>query len=236
MINIAVVDDEQEFRQTICSYIQRYSESHEAQLQATCFHDGLDIADEYQARWDIIFLDIRMEHLDGMAAARRIRALDPNVILVFITTLAQYAIHGYEVNALDFVLKPLNYPQFEMRLFKAIREVEKHRQKKYIFLKKWNDWIKLSTDEILFIEVKGHTLNYVTETDVYEKRATIAEAEKELQGMFFVRSSQPYLINLKRIDRISGDEVILGPHHLPISRNRKKDFLQQFTGYLEAEY
>lgn len=79
-------------------------------------------------------------------------------------------------------------------------------------------------------------MNYVTDAEVFEKRATIGAAEEELAGMFFARCSQSYLVNLKRIDRISGDEVVIGEHRLTISRNRKKEFLQQFTSFLEAEY
>jgi len=177
-----------------------------------------------------------MQNMDGMAAARRIRKLDPNVVLIFITTLGQYAITGYEVNALDFVLKPVSYAQFELRLVKAIKEVEKHRAVKYLFLKKWNDWVKISTDEILYIEVKGHTLLYVTSEDVYERRATIGEAEEELQGLSFARCSLSFLENLKQVDRISKNDVIIGTHQLPISRNRKKEFLQAFSDYLEANF
>lgn len=236
MLSIAVVDDEPIFQQTICGYIERYSQAHGKQFRTACFNDGLDIADEYKAKWDIIFLDIRMAHMDGMSAAKKIRALDPNVVLVFITTLAQYAVNGYEVNALDFVLKPLTYEQFELRMTKAINVAEKHQASKKLFLKKRNDWVRLTTDDILFVEVKGHNLNYVTENEVLEKRATIAAAEEELSGLFFARCSQSYLVNMKRIDRISGDEVVIGEHRLTISRNRKKDFLQQFTGFLEAEY
>lgn len=236
MLSIAVVDDEIAFQQIICEYIEQYSQKHNRQFRTTCFKDGLDIADEYKAKWDIIFLDIRMQFMDGMAAARRIRSLDPNVVLIFITTLAQYAVHGYEVNALDFVLKPLNYEQFELRMTKAINVADKHQINKQIYLRKHSDWVRLSTDDILFIEVKGHTLNYTTDAEVYEKRATIAAAEEELQELYFARCSQPYLVNLKRIDRITGDEVIIGEYRLPISRNRKKEFLKQFTSYLEAEY
>ena len=103
-------------------------------------------------------------------------------------------------------------------------------------LKKWSDWVKVSTDDILYIEVSGHTLRYVTVNETYEKRATIGDAEKELEGLPFSRCSLSFLVNLKRIDRISKDTVILGSHQLSISRNRKKEFLQAFTDYLEATY
>ena len=236
MLSIAVVDDEKNFSDALCRMIRRFAEKENTEVDITCFEDGIDIAEEFRSRWDIIFLDIQMEHLDGLAAARRIRACDKDVVLIFVTTMAQYAINGYEVDAFDYILKPLSYPQFELRMLKAVREVEKKKAHSSIYLKKYSDVVKVSTDDILYIEVAGHTLRYVTAGETYEKRATIGDAEKELTGLPFARCSLSFLVNLKRIDRVSGDTVILGQHQLPISRNRRKEFLQAFSDYLEAGF
>ena len=75
----------------------------------TVFADGVDILEDYRAVYDIIFLDVEMKHLDGMTTAERIRQMDADVILIFITNMAQYAIRGYSVGALDYVLKPVPY-------------------------------------------------------------------------------------------------------------------------------
>ena len=236
MLSIAVVDDEKAFSDRLCRFIDQYSARSGIQADVTCFEDGMDIAEDFRSKWDIIFLDIQMKLLDGLATARRIRACDSDVIIIFVTTMAQYAINGYEVDAFDYVLKPLEYPQFELRMKKAVKEVEKRKNHTFIYLKKWNDWVKVSTDDILYVEVNGHTLKYVTEDETYEKRAKISEAEEELSGQPFSRCNLSFLVNLKRIDRISKDTVIIGPYQLPISRNRKKDFLQAFTDYLEAGF
>ena len=119
MLSIAVVDDEQAFSDTLIRMIRQFAAKENVEVEITCFQDGLDIADEFRSKWDIIFLDIQMEHLDGLAAARRIRACDTDVVLIFVTTMAQYAINGYEVDAFDYILKPLSYPQFELRMLKA---------------------------------------------------------------------------------------------------------------------
>ncbi|MBR6954393.1 MAG: response regulator transcription factor [Clostridia bacterium] len=235
MLSIAVVDDEQAFSDALCRMIRQFAAKENVEVEITCFRDGLDIADEFRSRWDIIFLDIQMEHLDGLAVARRIRACDTDVVLIFVTTMAQYAINGYEVDAFDYILKPLSYPQFELRMLKAVKEVEK-KAHSYVYLKKYSDVVKVSTDDILYIEVAGHTLRYVTDGETYERRATIGDAEKELAGLPFARCSLSFLVNLKRIDRVSGDTVLIGPHQLPLSRNRKKEFLQAFSDFLEAGF
>ena len=236
MLSIAVVDDEKAFSDRLCRFIQQYTAQNGIQADVTCFEDGMDIAEDFKSKWDIIFLDIQMKLLDGLATARRIRACDSEVIIIFVTTMAQYAINGYEVDAFDYVLKPLEYSQFELRMKKAVKEVEKRKNHTFVYLKKWNDWVKVSTDDILFVEVNGHTLKYVTAEETYEKRAKIGDAEEELSGQPFSRCNLSFLVNLKQIDRISKDTVIIGSHQLPISRNRKKDFLQAFTDYLEAGF
>ncbi len=236
MLSIAVVDDEKTFIDQICRYIDRYAAETGIETSVTCFQDGIDIAEDFRSKWDLIFLDIQMKHLNGLDTARRIRSCDRDVIIVFITTMAQYAINGYEVDAFDYVLKPLEYPQFALRMRKAVKEADKKKAHAWLYLKKWSDWVKVSTDDLLYIEVSGHTLKYVTAEGTYGKRAKISDAEEELAGQSFSRCSLSYLVNLKRIDRIARDSVIIGPYELPISRNRKKEFLQAFTDYLEAGF
>ena len=236
MLTIAVVDDEKAFSTKLSQMLRRWGDAHNMEMEITCFEDGIDIADDFKSKWDIIFLDIQMKLLDGLTTARRIRTCDSEVVLIFVTTMAQYAINGYEVDAFDYILKPLSYPQFELRMNKAVKEVEKKKTHSYIFLKKYSDTVKISTDDILYIEVAGHTLRFITTGETYEKRETIGEAEEELAGLPFARCSLSFLVNLKRIDRVSKDSVFISGHELPISRNRKKEFLQIFSDYLEAAF
>lgn len=122
MIHVAIVEDEFSVAQQIENYAQKYLSEHGIQGETFCFSDGMALAEGYRPIWDIIFLDIEMPQLDGMSAAQYIRQKDPSVILIFITNMARYAIKGYEVGALDFVLKPVNYAQFSMKLRRAIEQ------------------------------------------------------------------------------------------------------------------
>ena len=100
MLRIAVVDDELAMREQLCGYVRQYAEENHLAVEVVPFADGAAIAMPYQTGFDIIMLDVDMPLLGGMPTAERIREEDKNVVLMFITNMAQCAIHGYEVGAL----------------------------------------------------------------------------------------------------------------------------------------
>ena len=89
MVRIAIVEDEKEYQDILLSYIERYQTEHFADLTTTVYADGMDLVDEYHGGYDILLMDIKMKHLDGMKAARKIRSMDQAVVIIFITTMAQ---------------------------------------------------------------------------------------------------------------------------------------------------
>ena len=127
MAKIAVVEDNDAMREQLCGFIAQYARESGRQLDVTAFADGAEIVDPYRPGFDIIFLDIEMPTLGGMPTAERIRQVDPDVVLVFVTNMAQYAIRGYEVDALDFVLKPVSYYQFSTKLERALQRIQRRR-------------------------------------------------------------------------------------------------------------
>ena len=125
MIHAAIVEDEKSYQEQLKRYIRKYEAESGQKVHLRVFNDGDEIIDHYAGNYDIIFLDIEMRRMNGMEAARRIRKLDADVILIFITNMAQYAIQGYEVQALDYVVKPIRYFAFTQEMEKAVKKIQK---------------------------------------------------------------------------------------------------------------
>src|SRR5699024_9949367 len=102
LLHVAIVEDDQETREQLEEFIRRYGDEHGLSFEIESFADGIQIVERDASRFDIILLDIEMPCMNGMEAAQKLRAADADVVLVFVTNMAQYAIRGYEVGALDF--------------------------------------------------------------------------------------------------------------------------------------
>lgn len=121
MFRIAIVEDQDETRECLNRFVRQYAEEQGVQVEISLITDGSEIAAHYTPGFDIIFMDVEMPRLDGFGAAEAIRAVDAEVVLVFVTNMAQYAIRGYEVGAFDFVVKPVEYLVFAFK-FKRVVE------------------------------------------------------------------------------------------------------------------
>ena len=127
MIRVGIVEDDAISRKLILDYLTRYESEHDESFDVSVFEDGSQIVRNYRPRFDIILLDIQMPDVDGMSAAKHIRSIDEQVVLVFITSSPQFAIKGYEVDATSYLLKPLPWFAFEQELTRAIATVRKRK-------------------------------------------------------------------------------------------------------------
>lgn len=231
MIRIAIVDDDSTSIELLKSYMMQYQRERGEEMSVTAFSDGDELVENYKAEFDMILLDIEMRFMDGMTAAKKIRESDPEVVIIFITNMTQYAINGYQVNATDYVLKPVSYFSFSQSLDRALVRMGK-RVKHYIAINVKGGTVKLGVAEICYVESQGHRLIFHTKTDEYVTFSTMKEIEEKLKDYHFFRCNKGILLNLAFVDGVQDGCVIVNNEMLVISRGRKKDFMEELTNYL----
>lgn len=230
MTKICIVEDEVDQAELLKNYINRYANEHKLPFSIEHLSDGIDLVDDYKGQYDIILLDIQMKHLDGMAAAEKIRKVDSDVIIIFITSTVQYAVQGYAVDALGYVLKPVPYPQFEQIFDKAIQRVESKQHRVYIKVSVDDKQLKLDCDTIIFIESQRNNVIIHTEDMDYTTLGPLKKFEEMLMTHGFSKCHNAYLVNLSFVEGVQKEEVILDHSiTLPISRARKKEFMTALT-------
>ena len=183
-MHIAIVEDDPATRAQLAEYIQRYTRQYGTTFQVDTFADGDEIAENYRPVYDILFMDIEMKHLDGMETARRIRQLDGEVLIIFITNTAQYAINGYSVGATDYMLKPVPYFCFSQQLKKAVGQLQK-RARFDLTVTAEDGMRRLNTAEIYYIESDGHTVHFYTENGDFSASGLLKNFEEKLAGRPF---------------------------------------------------
>lgn len=231
MIKIAIVEDEAAVRDQLTDYVRRYTRQYGTEFEVTCFTDGDEILENYRPAFDIIFLDVEMKRLNGMETAQRIRELDDDVLLIFITNMAQYAIKGYSVGALDYVLKPVPYFAFSQQLQKALGQLEK-RERHYLAVAVDGGMRRLDAAEIYYLESEGHKVHFYTEKEDFVVSGTLKNYEEKLVGRAFARCNSGYLVNLAQVSGVQQDMVQIGPYALQISRPRRKAFMAGLADYI----
>ncbi len=162
-----------------------------------------------------------MEEMDGLRVAKQLRDKDNQVIIIFITNMAQMAIRGYEVQALDFIVKPVNYYSFAMKIKNAVHIIPMQ-----------NGMRRISTDDLYYAEIRGHYLYYHTVDGVFRQKTSLKELEDKLAGLSFKRCNHCYLVNLKYVDCVNKDDLQINGEWLKISRPKKREFLQSLANYM----
>lgn len=233
MYRIAIVEDQPESRKKLRQYIDRYQAERDVVIYCAEYENGVSFVSDYSADLDIIFMDIDMPLMDGMAAAREIRRIDDSVCLIFVTNLSQYAIEGYEVQALDFVVKPVGYPSFARKLDKAIAYRNRFR-KAELAVSNGKSMQRLSADDIYYIEIMNHDLIYHTRVGEFRERVPMAAKEKELEAHGFARCSKSFLVNMRYVTAINASDVVVHGHSIAIGRTKKKEFMNKLTEFMGA--
>ena len=230
MIKIAVVDDEREFSDHLKQCLMQYAEKMSLAVDIQTFNDSVMFMERFRSDYDILFLDIEMPDLDGIRLATKIREKDAAVPIIFVTNMKKMAVHGYQVNALDFIVKPIHYYAFELTFKKALRSLAREDVKFIVFSVK-SGFRRLNSRDIRFIEVFARKLVVHTDSETFEAYGTLREIEEQLYPYGFRRCNSGYLVNLRFVTGVEKDDVLLNDDRLAISRPRKQIFLKELMSY-----
>lgn len=227
-MRIAIVDDDEKQRKQLREFVERYSS--EKSLDAVCFEfqSGLNFASDYTEPFDIILLDIEMPLMDGLTAAQYVRKTDEEAVIIFITHMAQYAIKGYEVNALDFMVKPVTYFNLATKLNRALKVLPRRNILKLDIAGGGTQILPLK--DIHYVEGSNQYVIYHTLDREFKVHTSLKAAEEKL-GRGFARCNNSFIVNLAHVSSIVGNDVYVGKVSLPISRSRKKEFVADVNRY-----
>lgn len=233
-MNIALVEDDAQEAEIMIKYIKRFGDENSFAFDVTRFRNAEDFLHAYKhSYYSIAFMDIDLPGIGGIDAARSLRSRDDCITIVFVTKMAQYAQKGYEVNALDFIVKPIGYSEFKLKMRKAVN-VASSREIKSVLVPVNSGFCRISVDKLVYVEVMGHKLKYQLVDEEIEARGTLGEVEKKLEGCGFLRCNSCYLVNSRYVNKVRGNEVEVGGHVLKISHPKRKAFVEAlmeiFTG------
>ena len=228
---IAIVEDSLNEVNLLKKYFSRYSSEKDVHFTLKHFPDAADFLLRYRPVYDMILMDIGLPKINGMDAAAKLREIDSSVLLIFVTNMAQFAVKGYEVDAFDFMVKPVSYPNFIMKISRALNRLET-RQDDLLTISTADTIYRVPFSQIRYIEISGHHLVYHAIDKIINSYGNLKEVEASLNSKVFTRCNSCYLVNLHYIRSIQGNIAIVGNDELQISRPRKKAFIQALNDYL----
>ena len=233
MYQIALVEDERSAADALEAFVIRYGAERGEQLEVTRFTNAIDFEVTHRS-FDLVFMDIQMPGINGMEAVRLLRTYDEDTAVIFVTNLAQYAVRGYEVNALDFIVKPVTYFNFRMRMDKAMRHIRRNAGRSVTVTTR--DGMRvIPLADIEYVEVSRHDLSYhiYGEKDPFVVYGSLSSFEAEVAGGPFVRISNSCLVNMNQVRSVKGPALTLGSGTvLYFSRSRRREAVETITAFL----
>ena len=233
MLKFAVCDDDPFMAKEISDHLSKYmAEKNIISYDISCFSDGQSLL-ERGCNFDLIFLDIQMSPPDGIETARMLRQRKNQSLLVFVTILKEYVFDAFEVEAYDYLIKPLDAGHFQKTMDRALRSLNQRAAKK-IIIRRGTSCDVIPMAEIMYCEVQGRKI-YIHQSsgkivDYYDK---LENLERRVDGRFF-KCHRSYLVNLDYVLGCRAGQVLLPQGScIPVSRLRERDLTQALLHYMK---
>lgn len=228
---IALVEDSPAEAELLKKYFSRYCAENHEEIELRWFDKGEAFLLDYQPVYDLVLMDINLPALNGMDTAARLRRLDSSVALIFITSMARYAIKGYEVDAMDFLLKPVSYPMFCARIQRALRKCGQE-QSQTLLINIPDGVYRIAASRVKYVEVADHCLIYHTTEGNLNTYGKLKDVEEKLDKTQFIRCNRCYLVNLAYVRAVRGSALVVDGEELAISRPKRNAVMEALNDYL----
>ncbi len=226
MLSIAVCDDEVMECCGMAKKIKDILEEQKIPCKVRQFYNGRELLQAGES-FDILFLDIMMQDMNGLKTAQVFRENAPDKILIFVSSSKQYVFDAYDVEAFQYLLKPVDERKLRNVLQRAVRKTET-RPQEFIIISRERQKKKLFLDDIYYFEIKGRMVDIHGTEGIFTYYAQMGELEDKLRDKGFFRCHKSYLINLKYVDVYNRQEVILeNGEAIMLAKRRYEEFCQE---------
>ena len=237
VIHIALLEDNQSEAKATMEMVERYFKGSNNEYTLKLFSSSSALLEQPISKFDLLFLDILLEGEDrnGMDIAKTIRESNPKVSIVFLTKSTHFAIEGYKVNAIDYIVKPIIYEEFLLKMHKIL-DIMSHSMDRDVILKTVDGIVKTKESNILYAEVIRHYLHFhLKDGSTLVVRGSMKDYSEELSSVF-ARSGNSFIVNLRYVEKIGkADVFLLGKDDeltsVPLTRSFRESFLNAFSSY-----
>ncbi|MGL5439108.1 MAG: LytR/AlgR family response regulator transcription factor [Filifactoraceae bacterium] len=231
MINIGICDDELQYRSKIKDILTEILSSDHINYNIYEFSSGEDLLDNYPKNLDILIMDIQMKRINGMDTARKIREFNEKLEIIFMTSFSEFMQEGYEVKAYRYVLKPITHMKISKNILPCINEIMRNKNN-YLSITVKNYIDRIRIDDITYIETDRPNIVIYTNNNTYTTKMSISKIEKTLRSYGFFRCHNSYIVNLKLVESMNGNIIVVEGKDIPISKYRVKDLKLALTNIL----
>lgn len=231
MINIGICDDELHYRTKIKSILKEILSLYSINYNIYEFSSGEELLNNYPKNLDILIMDIQMKTINGMDTARKIREFDEKLEIIFMTSFTEFMQEGYEVKAYRYILKPITEKKISKNILPCIDEIMKNRNN-YLTISVKNNIDRIKIDSIIYVETARPNILIYTRDNVYTTKMSISKIEKILKEYGFFRCHTSYIVNLKFVESMNSNAVIVNGKDIPISKYRVKELKLAITNIL----
>ncbi len=231
MWNVAIVEDEEIMSSQLVSYFEKFGKENNESFSFAIFNSAEAFLKQYKKQYSFVLMDINLPGMNGMECIKKLREIDETVLVVFVTNLSQFAVDGYEVKAFDFVVKPISYYNFSLKLKRALNHLSSLNNYELVISTKDKKYF-ININQIVYIEIRNHTIIYHLINEEIKGSGTLKSLYANLKKHHFAFCNQCYLVNLAFVKGIDDGFLLINNEKIRIASSRKKSFMQELTAYI----